>query len=131
MKFYTSVRLDIRKIGVVKDTAGTIIGNHTRVKVVKNKCAAPFREAEFDICYAHGISWEGSVLEAAIKYNVVTKRGSWLSFDGEQIGQGQESSRLQMEKDKDLTARMAAKVTEKTANGGVPEAVVEGGAEGA
>jgi recombination protein RecA len=130
LKFYTSVRLDIRKTGVVKDTTGAVIGNHTRVKVVKNKCAAPFREAEFDICYAQGISWEGSVLDAAIKYNVVTKRGSWLSFEGEQIGQGQDASRAQMEKDKDLTARMAAKVLEKTANGGLPEAAAEGGTEG-
>jgi recombination protein RecA len=129
LKFYTSVRLDIRRTGAVKDTAGTVIGNRTRVKVVKNKCAAPFREAEFDIYYAQGISWEGSVLDAAIKYNVVTKRGSWLSFEGEQMGQGQEASRLQMEKDKELTARIVAKTLEKTASGGIPEAMAEGGAE--
>ena len=75
LKFYASVRLDIRRIGMLKDTAGTVIGNRTRVKVVKNKVAPPFTEAEFDILYDEGISWAGSVLDAAIKYEVVEKRG--------------------------------------------------------
>jgi recombination protein RecA len=88
LKFYSSVRLNVQRIGAIKDPAGTVIGNRTRVKVVKNKMAPPFTEAEFDILYARGISWEGSVLDAAITRNVVTKRGSWLSFGAEQIGQG-------------------------------------------
>ena len=88
LKFYASVRLQVQRIGAIKDPAGTVIGNRTRVKVVKNKMAPPFTEAEFDILYARGISWEGSVLDAALVRNIVTKRGSWLSFGTEQIGQG-------------------------------------------
>jgi len=88
LKFYASVRLNVQRIGAIKDPAGAVIGNRTRVKVVKNKVAPPFTEAEFDILYARGISWEGSVLDAAIARNVVNKRGSWLSFGSEQIGQG-------------------------------------------
>ena len=88
LKFYASVRLNVQRIGAIKDPTGAVIGNRTRVKVVKNKVAPPFTEAEFDILYARGISWEGSVLDAALARNVVTKRGSWLSFGAEQIGQG-------------------------------------------
>ncbi len=88
LKFYASVRLQVQRIGAIKDPAGAVIGNRTRVKVVKNKVAPPFTEAEFDILYARGISWEGSVLDAALTRNIVTKRGSWLSFGAEQIGQG-------------------------------------------
>ena len=88
LKFYASVRLQVQRIGAIKDPTGAVIGNRTRVKVVKNKVAPPFTEAEFDILYARGISWEGSVLDAALARNVVTKRGSWLSFGSEQIGQG-------------------------------------------
>jgi recombination protein RecA len=88
LKFYSSVRLHVQRIGAIKDTAGVVVGNRTRVKVVKNKVAAPFTEAEFDILYARGISWEGSVLDAGLASNVVTKRGSWLNFGTEQLGQG-------------------------------------------
>ncbi|MDO9541933.1 MAG: recombinase RecA [Kiritimatiellia bacterium] len=91
LKFYASVRLDIRKIGLIKDATGRVIGNHTKVKVVKNKVAPPFMEAEFDILYAEGISWAGSVVDAAIQYNVLDKRGSWFSLDGEQLGQGRDA----------------------------------------
>jgi recombination protein RecA len=89
------------------------LGNRTRVKVVKNKVAPPFTEAEFDILYAKGISWEGSVLEAAVKSGLIVKKGSWLSFDGEQIGQGHEGAREQLEKDPALTARVIARIREK------------------
>ncbi|MGI6496386.1 MAG: recombinase RecA [Kiritimatiellia bacterium] len=89
LKFYSSVRLNVQKIGTIKDASGTVVGSRTRVKVVKNKVAPPFTEAEFDILYDRGISWEGSVLDAAISSNVVTKRGSWLSFGPDLIGQGQ------------------------------------------
>ena len=88
LKFYASARLQVQRIGAIKDPTGAVIGNRTRVKVVKNKVAPPFTEAEFDILYARGISWEGSVLDAALARNIVAKRGSWLSFGSEQIGQG-------------------------------------------
>lgn len=115
LKFYTSVRLDIRRIGQIKDSTGRVMGNRTRVKVVKNKMAPPFREAEFDIFYAQGISWEGSVLDTAIKMNVVSKRGSWLSFESEQLGQGQDAARQAMEKDSALTQKIIDQIHSKLA----------------
>ncbi|MBM4149142.1 MAG: recombinase RecA [Lentisphaerae bacterium] len=118
LKFYSSVRLDIRRIGAIKDSAGKVLGNHTRVKVVKNKVAPPFREAEFDILYAKGISWEGSVLDSAVKYGLVDKRGSWLSFEGEQLGQGMEGARKHLEEHPELTGKIIEKVKEKVLDGG-------------
>lgn len=115
LKFYASVRLDIRRIGAIKDPSGKVTGNHTRVKVVKNKVAPPFREAEFDILYAQGISWEGSVLESAIKYGLIDKRGSWLSFEGQQIGQGHEAARLYLEENPALTQTLIDGVRAKLA----------------
>jgi len=112
LKFYASVRLDIRRIGAIKDSTGRVMGNRTRVKVVKNKIAPPFCEGEFDILYSKGISWEGSVLDAAIKHGLITKRGSWLSFEGEQIGQGHEASRVCLEQNPDLTKKISEKVKE-------------------
>ncbi|MBR4170971.1 MAG: recombinase RecA [Kiritimatiellae bacterium] len=88
LKFYASVRLNVQRVGAIKDATGAVVGNRTRVKVVKNKVAPPFTQAEFDILYARGISWEGSVLDAALERNIVNKRGSWLSFGSDQIGQG-------------------------------------------
>ena len=117
LKFYSSVRLNIRSIGMIKNASGAAMGNRTRVKVVKNKVAPPFTEAEFDILYAQGITWEGSVLDSAIKYGLVEKRGSWLSFDGEQLGQGHEAARMRMEKEPDLTERMIEKVRQKALPG--------------
>lgn len=119
LKFYASVRLDIRRITTMKDPTGKATGNKTRVKVVKNKLAPPFTEAEFDILYAKGISWEGSVLDSAIKYGLVEKRGSWFSFDGAQIGQGHEGTRDTMEKDPKLTEKIVAAVKEKAMSEGV------------
>ncbi len=113
LKFYSSVRLNIRSIGAIKDASGAVMGNRTRVKVVKNKVAPPFTEAEFDILYAQGITWEGSVLDCAIKYGLVEKRGSWLAFDGEQLGQGHEASRANLEKTPELTERIIARIHEK------------------
>jgi len=113
LKFYASVRLDIRRISTIKDTAGKAIGNRTRVKVVKNKVAPPFTEAAFDILYARGISWEGSVLEAAIAHGLVVKKGSWLSFGAEQIGQGQDAAREFLEHNAALTEQMIQAVREK------------------
>ncbi len=89
LKFYATCRLQVQRIGAIKSPSGQVVGNRTRVKIVKNKVAAPFTEAEFDILYSCGISWEGSVLDAALSRGIVEKRGSWLSFGDEQLGQGQ------------------------------------------
>ena len=110
LKFYSSVRLQVQRIGAIKDPTGAVIGNRTRVKVVKNKVAPPFTEAEFDILYARGISWEGSVLDAALARNVVTKRGSWLSFGAEQIGQGSVASTEFLRSHPEIVAQMIEKI---------------------
>ena len=90
LKFYSSVRLDIRRIETIKDGA-EVVGNRTRVKVVKNKCAAPFKQAEFDIMYGKGISREGSLLDVAVDLGLVKKSGAWFTYEGEQLGQGREN----------------------------------------
>jgi len=117
LKFYASVRLNIRRIGAIKDSSGAVTGNRTRVKVVKNKVAPPFTEAEFDILYAKGISWEGSVLDTALAHGLIEKRGSWMAFDGSQIAQGHEGSRMALEEDKELTEKIIAKIRETIAGG--------------
>ena len=89
LKFYASCRLQVQRIGAIKDSGGAVVGNRTRVKIVKNKVAPPFTEAEFDIYYTCGISWEASVLEAALARGIVEKRGSWIAYGTEQLGQGQ------------------------------------------
>jgi recombination protein RecA len=88
LKFYASCRLQVQRIGAIKSAAGEVVGNRTRVKVVKNKVASPFTEAEFDILYSCGISWEGSVLDAALARGIVERRGSWLAHGSEQLAQG-------------------------------------------
>ncbi len=92
LKFYSSTRLDIRRIESIKDGA-EVIGNRTRVKIVKNKCAPPFREAEFDIMYGKGISREGSVLDLGVDLDIITKSGAWYTYGGEQLGQGRENAK--------------------------------------
>jgi recombination protein RecA len=92
LKFYSSVRLDIRRIESIKDGA-EVVGNRTRVKVVKNKCAAPFKTAEFDIMYGKGISREGSVIDVAVDLGIVKKSGAWYTYEGEQLGQGRENAK--------------------------------------
>ncbi len=112
LKFYSSVRLDIRRIGQLKDTAGNVFGNRTKVKVVKNKVAAPFRIAEFDILYAEGISWTGSIVDAGIDAGLIEKRGSWLSYNGQQLGQGREGARKALLEDPKLADELVAKITD-------------------
>ncbi len=112
LKFYASVRMDIRRIAAIKDGTGRVIGNRTRVKVVKNKVAPPFAEAEFDILYAEGISWTGSILDAALQHNLIEKRGSWLSFEGEQIGQGRDAAVETLKNDADLQQTLIEKIKE-------------------
>ncbi len=99
LKFYSSVRIDIRRIGAIKNTDGTVTGNRTRVKLVKNKVAPPFTEAEFDIMYAEGISSVGSLLDLAIEINVLEKRGSWLSYKGTQLAQGRDAAKEALKAD--------------------------------
>src|SRR5271169_5477839 len=96
LKFYASVRLDIRRKDTIKDSAGNAVGNHVKVKVVKNKVAPPFAEAEFDILYNHGINKEGSILDVGIENGVVDNKGAWLQFEGELIGQGKEAAQKAM-----------------------------------
>ena len=110
LKFYASVRLNIQRIGAIKDTAGAMTGNRTRVKVVKNKVAPPFVEAEFDILYDRGIWWQGSVLEAAIKQGLVVKRGSWFSYGSEQIGQGAAASAQFLEQNPATLEKLVAEM---------------------
>ena len=106
LKFYASVRLQVQRIGAIKNPAGQVVGNRTRVKVVKNKVAPPFTEAEFDILYACGISYEGSVLDAALARGVVEKRGSWLSFGDEQLAQGSLATIDYLKANPDVTAKI-------------------------
>ena len=106
LKFYASCRLQVQRIGAIKDPGGTVIGNRTRVKVVKNKVAPPFTEAEFDILYTCGISWEGSVLDAALARGIVEKRGSWLSFNDEQLAQGSLATIEYLKANPEITARI-------------------------
>jgi len=110
LKFYSSVRMDIRRIATHKDSSGQAYGIRARVKVVKNKVAPPFREAEFDILYAEGISWEGSILDCGLAYDIVEKRGSWLSYDGTQLGQGRDAARRTLKEDKALADKLIAAI---------------------
>ena len=110
LKFYASCRLQVQRIGAIKDPGGTVIGNRTRVKVVKNKVAPPFTEAEFDILYTCGISWEGSVLDAALARGVVEKRGSWISYGTEQLGQGSMATIEFLKAHPEVTAEIVEKV---------------------
>src|SRR3954469_17636315 len=105
LKFYASVRLDIRRIGAIKD-GDKNVGNRTRVKVVKNKCAPPFREAEFDIMYGEGISREGDLIDLAVNHNVIEKSGAWFSYRGERLGQGRENVKNMLKEDRALLARI-------------------------
>ena len=110
LKFYSSVRLDIRRIGTMKDAQGNAIGNRVRVKVVKNKVAPPFTKAEFDLLYDEGISKEGSIIDLAIENNIIEKKGAWFSFGERKVGQGREGVRDLLKKDKSLTAAIVKEI---------------------
>ena len=116
LKFYASCRLQVQRIGAIKNTAGQVVGNRTRVKVVKNKVAPPFTEAEFDILYTCGISYEGSVLDAALARGIVEKRGSWLSFGDEQLAQGSLATIEYLKANPEVTAKIVEMVKATPAN---------------
>jgi recombination protein RecA len=132
LKFYSSVRVDIRRIAAIKE-GDVVTGNRTKVKIVKNKVAAPFREAEFDILYGEGISREGDVLDLAVANNIVEKSGAWYSYSGERIGQGRENTRNFLKENKDIFAKMDGEVRKKLNIGAVkadvPEVPATGPAE--
>jgi recombination protein RecA len=112
LKFYSSVRLDIRRIAAIKD-GDKVVGNRTKVKVVKNKCAPPFREAEFDIIYGEGISRQGDLLDLAVTHNIVDKSGSWFSYQGDRIGQGRDNSKQFLIDNPDIFAKLDTEVRQK------------------
>jgi recombination protein RecA len=112
LKFYSSVRLDIRRIESIKDGA-EVTGNRTRVKVVKNKCSAPFRQAEFDIMYGKGISREGSLLDVAVDLGIVKKSGAWFTYEGEQLGQGRENAKQFLAENLDMMVEISEKVRQE------------------
>lgn len=113
LKFYSSVRLDIRRTNVIKDNLNNAIGNRVKVKVVKNKVAPPFATAEFDIMYNEGISREGSIIDLAIEQNIIEKKGAWFSFGDRRLGQGRESVRDELKKDSRLTNDIIKAIKEK------------------
>src|SRR5579871_1859317 len=123
LKFYASVRIDIRRIAAIKE-GDIVTGNRTKVKIVKNKTAAPFREAEFDIIYGEGISREGDLLDLAVNNNIVEKSGSWFSYGGERIGQGRENTRTFLKDNKDTFAKMDSELRKRLNIGAAPKAEV-------
>jgi recombination protein RecA len=113
LKFYASVRIDIRRKDTLKDAAGNAVGNHVKVKIVKNKVAPPFTEAEFDIIYNHGINKEGSILDVGIENSVVDKKGAWLQFDGQLIGQGKDAAQKALVENPQLATRIVDAIMAK------------------
>ncbi|MGA2748083.1 MAG: recombinase RecA [Verrucomicrobiota bacterium] len=113
LKFYASIRIDIRRRDTLKDAAGVAIGNAVKVKIVKNKVAPPFAEAEFEILYNHGINKEGSILDVGITHGVIDKKGAWLQFEGELIGQGKEAARQALAEKPELAQKIVAAIMAK------------------
>jgi len=111
LKFYSSVRMDIRRIGQIKQ-GEEVIGNRTRVKIVKNKIAPPFREAEFDIMYNEGISKSGDILDQAVNHGIVEKSGAWFSYNGEKVAQGREAAKKYLHDNPKVMAELSKKVME-------------------
>jgi len=123
LKFYASIRIDIRRIESIKDGV-EIVGNRTRAKVVKNKCGAPFRQAEFDIMYGQGISREGSLLDVAVELGFIKKSGAWFTYEGEQLGQGRENVKTYLKESPQLMAEIDERVRAHLAPA-APEAPAE------
>jgi recombination protein RecA len=117
LKFFSSVRMDIRRIGQIKESSGKVVGNRTRIKMVKNKVAPPFTESEFDIMYNEGISHSGSLVDLGVEHNILEKKGSWISYKGEMVGQGREAAKAAIQGDQkladELTQLIMAKVHPK------------------
>lgn len=118
LKFFSSVRMDIRRIGAIKESSGKVIGNRTRLKVVKNKVAPPFTECEFDIMYDEGISQTGSVLDLGAEHNVLHKRGSWFSYNDTLIGQGRESAKKYLADNQHVMKKIEAAILERVSVSG-------------
>lgn len=113
LKFYASIRLDIRRIGQIKESADNVMGNRTRVKVVKNKVAPPFKVVEFDIMYGRGISKSGEIVDIGVELDVIQKSGSWFSYDGNKLGQGRDAVKLLIEDNPELMEELEKKIKEK------------------
>ncbi|HET7387549.1 MAG TPA: hypothetical protein VFJ19_12885 [Nocardioidaceae bacterium] len=126
LKFYSSVRLDVRRIETLKD-GQEMVGNRTRVKVVKNKCAPPFKQAEFDIMYGQGISREGGLIDVGVDAGLVRKAGAWYTYEGDQLGQGKENARAFLRDNPDLANELEKRILEKL--GIVPVLDAENAAE--
>lgn len=117
LKYYSSVRLDIRRIGAIKESADNILGNRTRVKVVKNKVAPPFKQVEFDIMYGQGISKSGEVLDIGVEMNIIQKSGSWFSYKDDKLGQGRDAVKTLLEDNPELMEEIESAIKEKIAEG--------------
>ena len=113
LKFFSSVRMDIRRIGQIKETSGKVIGNRTRLKVVKNKVAPPFTDCEFDIMYNEGISHSGSLVDLGVEHKILEKKGSWISFKGEMVGQGREAAKQAIINDPKLADELTGLILDK------------------
>ncbi len=116
LKFFSSMRVDIRRMGQIKSTDGVVTGARTKIKIVKNKVAPPFREAEFDIMYSEGISSVGSLLDLALEYDIILKRGSWFSYDGSQLAQGRDAAKEALKENNELYLELEEKVKAELAN---------------
>jgi len=113
LKFFSSVRMDIRRIGQIKESAGKVVGNRTRIKMVKNKVAPPFTETEFDIMYNEGISHSGSLVDLGVEHKMLDKKGSWISYKGEMIGQGREAAKQHIKDNPELAAELTQLIMSK------------------
>ncbi|HQA76853.1 MAG TPA: DNA recombination/repair protein RecA, partial [Propionicimonas sp.] len=124
LKFYSSVRLDVRRIETLKD-GSEMVGNRTRVKVVKNKVAPPFKQAEFDILYGQGISREGSLIDLGVDNGIIRKAGAWFTYDADQLGQGKENARNYLKANPEVAAEIEQKILSKLGIGanGVPDGI--------
>ena len=113
LKFFSSVRMDIRRIGQIKEPSGKVVGNRTRLKVVKNKIAPPFTECEFDIMYNEGISQTGSILDLGLEHKILDKKGAWISYNGSLVGQGREQAKAHLMENPDVMAEVRTAILEK------------------